>query len=249
MLNDQTTSIIQLYALIELGEVVLSAPTESGSLSCFVDDATGMYSGACLELFQVSGTRWSQPCIIDVNSGTGEITLDRHFQDIFESGTETAGYFGSRNLAVSGTVETPIIARAFNKDLAPDNEWDISEFAFHVENGTAMADGQFGDIAKLKYGVQVRGVSNIRNSNVYNFKTNHDLTMFADWGLYSIKAGGGSSYGWTWKKHIGGQGNLGVVNRWSPVRDVQNYVELVIMDNLEALDVVEFFFEGSVVLP
>lgn len=247
-LQDQTTSIIPIYMMIEQGTFILAEPTASGSMDCIMDDVTDIESGTTLEFFATSGIKWLQPQVIEVNSGTNVITIDRHFQNIFESGTETIGYFGSINLAVSGTVDTPIIARAFNKDLDPINaEWDISEITLHIENGTAMADDSFGDIAKLKYGLQFRGTSDISKINSYNIKSNRDGITFANWSNYSVKAGGGTSFAWTFKKHLGGQGNLGVVNRWKP--SVNSYLELVIMDNLEALDDVQIFLEGSVVLP
>ena len=124
----------------------------------------------------------------------------------------------------------------------------MSEVSLHIENGTAMADGQFGNIPILKYGLQFRGWSDVTGYyNSYNIKQNHDGITFSDWSLYSLKAGGGTAFSWTFNKHLGGQGNLGVVTRWRPARNSET--QIVIMDNLEALDYVLCTLEGSYVLP
>lgn len=250
-LQDQTTPSFYMRFLVEQGSGVLSVPTVIDSRSVTLDSVTNIISGTYLELFENGGIgyRWLQAQVIVVNSGTGVLTLDQPLDYVYASGVDGAKvYFGTDNLAVSGTAETPIVARVWNKGLGAS--WDLSVLNVHVEGTTSMADGEFGSIPALTYGMQTRFVSESGTFpyfNGYNFKTNHDLIGVADRWDYSEKAGGGTNYALNIDKHIGGQGNLGAVVRLD--HTTNDRVEVLIQDNLEALTTVHVNVEGSVVEP
>ena len=92
----------------------------------------------------------------------------------------------------------------------------------------------------------MRAKSNTLYKNGFNAKTNGDLTMVADSFAYNDRAPSGS-FSLSIKKYLGEQSHLGVVLRLRNEGAIQQWLEIIIQDDLTNLDKVYIRAEGSLV--
>lgn len=242
-LQDQTTPVFYMRALIEEGTFTLATDVTSGSYSFDAVAGHGITAGTSKYVEFYNQTRWMQANVIDVTDDT--ITIDQPFDYTYESGT-TVCYRGDEDLAVDGS-GTAVVSRITNRDLLVD--WDITRVNVYIQDAAAMDHSTFGNLGALTRGVLWRfqsdsGVWPLFNG--YNAKTNGHLAEILNTYQYTDKAGGGE-YSFEGHKLLGGQSNLGVVIRLEVVS--ADSMQVIIQDDLTDLTHFHVHFEGSIVLP
>ena len=141
------------------------------------------------------------------------------------------------DMAVNGSVTTQVfqIGPVFG---ASTSTIDITRVMGHMLDSTAMDDGKFGGITALTNGIVLRKNDGVI-SNLWNVKTNADLTLICDDFNYSEKAPGGQ-FGANFKNTYAGQGAHGVVLELLP----GEYLELLVQDDLTGLDEFTMMAQG-----
>jgi len=235
-IQDQTTTVVDLYMFHQISTFEISAPVDIDDLTVSVVSTTGMVAGHVL-CFQ-EGTNFFQAIILEINSLV--LTIDTPFDFAFS----TAGgcSFGNRNMNVDGSV-TPVIFRVGPGNLDDGQEWDIVRILFSMVDEAEMDDGLFGGIAALPKGLVLRQV-NGHSKNIFNVKTNGEFALRNYDASYADNAKKGF-YGFRSRRTFGGQSKNGVVLRLEATTNDQ--LQIIIQDDLT--DLVTFYsvVQGHVV--
>lgn len=232
-IQDQTTPVIDLYAFIEGGTFALAAAVAIDDTQFTAVDVTGMQIGAIVCFQELSF--FMQAIILNIIGNL--VIIDTPFDYPFT--TSGGCSYGSKNLAVDGSV-TPIIARVGPGNLSDNVEWDIVRALFSITDQTAMDDAKFGGIPALAKGIVLRTKNGI-TKNIFNVKTNGQFRLRNFDAEYTDRAPAGF-FGFSSRRTFGGQDKNGVVLRLKAGTNDQ--IQIIIQDNLTALDSFEVMIQG-----
>lgn len=235
-IQDQSTDIIDLY---------LFAIEDTFSLESdvVIDDTSFVtFSGHSITIGDVvcfqEGTHVMQALTLDVDTDT--ITIDSPFDFAFT--TSGGCSYGSKEMNVDGSV-TPVIFRVGPGNLNINVQWDITRIMFAITDAVAMDDGKFGGISALTRGIVLR-VTNSKNKNIFNIKSNGDFALRSYNIEYTNKAPAGEN-GFRCRRTFAGQQTNGVTIRVSSENNDQ--IQLIIRDDLTDLTSFNAVVQGHVV--
>jgi len=239
-IQDQTTEIIDLHLSARVQELDIAVATSLYDTTVTVTTAAEPTDDniVCFK----EGTNFYQGTILShsANGGNWDVNLDTPLD--FAYTTDGGCSERTINLAVDGST-TPVVFKVSPSNLTPGTEWDIVRIMGSITDATAMDDAKFGGMTALTKGIVVRTVDGIVK-NIFNAKTNADLKHHMYDVVYSDKAPAGSN-GLNFRRTFGGQSKNGVVVRLTA--DTSDSLEVVIQDNLTALDTFYVIAQGHIV--
>lgn len=174
--QDQFTEPIDVYVVATLDTFTILSDTTVLDDSIDIE-TTGVTPVAGKMVCIKEGFRFYQGIILTNTPIAGNqytVTLDSPLDYGFT--TAATGTLATRDMDVNGSV-TPVVYRVTPVGLDASIEWDILTMSFYIQGTTAMDDGEFGDIAALTKGVQIRFKQGNSYKNIFNFKTNGDLLL------------------------------------------------------------------------
>ena len=164
ILQDQTTTPLDLYFLQQKSVTTLTAPVAKDDTVINVASATGMLVGDFIGIFSgVSGENrfyFGEILII----ATLAITLDTPIDFEFEAGDPVLN--STRDLNVNGSV-TPQIFTVTTGTGIDGIEVDITRFIISMVSSSAMDDSKFAHLSKLTNGLVLRQVDGTFQ-NIFN---------------------------------------------------------------------------------
>jgi hypothetical protein len=238
-LQDSTSPIMIVHASKIVTETTISSLTAIDDYIINVVDATSFVVGQYLTIYNEDENRVYFSNILEIN--TLAITLDTPLDFAFISGSFVS--VADTNLNVNGSVTPQIfgIRNPTGSDIPL--KFDIVRLMFKCLTDGSVDLSKFGDIAGgILRGLVVRRVDGT-TSNIFNAKTNAELkNLMFDFDIEV--ATGNAQDGFTGRFTFGGQNRMGAVIRIGADEDLQ----IIIQDNLEALDSFTILAEGSQVV-
>ena len=122
---------------------------------------------------------------------------------------------------------------------------DVTRFMGYIQSSTAMDDGSFGDQAALTRGVILRKYDDSLGCfiQIWNIKSNGEFGLLCYDTDYTIKPPAGTSHGFRFRNTYAGQSKHGVTIRL----DEDDYLEVLIQDDLTGLEIFNIMFQGHLV--
>jgi hypothetical protein len=198
----------------------------AGDTSIEIADATSFTVGDYIKVSNSSLERTFQRITA---KATNVLTLDMPIDGDYEIGDSVIVVQKDLS-ATAGSLGSPI---AYRLHPDPGEIWHIVRFMISMVHTAAADDSKFGDIAALANGVVFRAYNGTAGKyrTFTNWKSNADMKLdFFDL-TYTDKAGGG-------KFGVNGRASInigsGAVPRLSA--EAGDYIEILIQDNLTALD-------------
>jgi hypothetical protein len=195
---------------------------------------TGFIAGAFIGINDpISGSFWFGHQVGAVAGNV--VTVDRPLNATYPIGA--VAHTGSHNMNVNGSVTPQIFSvRPVGDDI--DIDLDVTRIIVTIFTDTQPDFGEFGDIASLTRGVCLRHTNGI-NNNLFCIKNNGELSGLS-YDMQFITALGQGQAGVSCRMTFS---KMGAVVRIGPGEDL----ELIVQDNLVALDKFNIIAEGSVV--
>lgn len=234
-IQDQYSDIVDFYLMRELLTLEIATPPTRYSKDITVTDATGVNVGEYLGI--QDGERNYQGKILAINTNT--LTMDTPFD--YEYGVTSQIISKTPDLNVNGSV-TPVIAR-----LGPVSgvKWDITRFLGNMILTSSGADNLFGNLTALTNGVVFRKNGDTITNNLFNAKTNGDLSLRMFDVSYTDRSTPSQSYGLRFRRSFNGADKNGVIIRLDG--DNNDEFQLVIQDDLTGLTSFRIAIQGHTV--
>lgn len=237
-IQDQHSRALDLFFIQAQGApTTLTTAAAPEDLTLDLTDATGFVAGNDIAMVNPNGTFYFARQIGAPAGNT--ITVDTPVDvDFAIAGTTVLR--ASREMAVNGAVTTQVF-QVGPVGGATGIEVDITRIMGYLQDGSAMDDALFGGIAALVNGVVLR-VNNGDMQNIWNVKTNGELSLLAFDFQYTSKAPAGS-FGARFRNTYAGQGKHGVTLRLAP----GDTLEILIQDDLTDLESFNMMAQGHIV--
>lgn len=237
IVGDQTSPPILVYMNRVEASAILTANFTINSYDVTINDTGNVNVGDYVGVFNQENNVFYVGNILSVlgNVVTMDTPSDFNFTvgDIFQC--------GSKDMNVDGSVTPQIFSLRADPNL--DITVDITRVIIHITDNTAMDDEKFGGINALTRGVVLRRVDG-NNQNLFNVKTNGEFGELAFDKSYDDKAPAGF-FGYSSRLTFAGANKIGVAIRLGPNDDLQ----LIVQDDLTALNTFRIMVEGHVVVP
>lgn len=236
-LQDQTTGPLDLLFLDQVVTPTLSADTVVGNYTVDVVDATSLAVGQTVEIADTTnGSYFYQGTILSIATLT--LTLDSPINRIYTTAAHTMVASVS-DMAVNGSV-TPVV---FAIEPLPAQSGDITRVIVEILDDADMDFETFGGLTALTNGLVMR-VNNGDGTyrNLWNFKSNGDITLQAfDYKFETNNGGGVRSFAsrMTWA----GQSKHGVAVRLDGA--LGEKLEIIVQDDLTGLSSMRWVGQGS----
>ena len=237
-LQDQVTPALDLRFIQPQNQTTISAQADPEDLTLTLTSTTGFIDGSVVGLFGplgefYFGTQIGAPA-------ASVITLDTPIDKTFASGSNVIST--SCQMAVNGSVTTQVF-QIGPIGVAQETQVDITRVLGYIQTDSAIDDALFGNLAPLTNGVVLRH-NNTVIDNIWNVKTNGDLGLLCFDAMTTDRAPAGS-FGFRFRNTYAGQNKHGVAIRLSPGETL----EILIQDNLAALESFVMMAQGHIVLP
>ncbi len=222
-IQDQTTSILDLVFLNRKGTFQLAANTTSNTRVFTALSGHGIVIGDVIELQNTKGFVLSKV----LNVVTDTITIDSLIGDVYLTGVNHNR--STQDMRVDGSV-TPVVFA-----IKPDSgqSGDINNVKFSIQDNSSMDFSTFGSAAALTVGCLLRYKrADGSFENIFNFKTNGDISQRASSHDFEDKIGGGL-VSFTCKVTFNGQPYNGVAVRVDG--DLGEELQLVVQDDLASI--------------
>lgn len=243
-IQDQFTSIVDLYLSQKLETLIMNANTVRGSRDIEISHSTIAVVGHYIEIWQ--NGFWYQGEIesIALNTPSGGIdtlTMGTPVGNIFIIANSTIKLVNV-NMNINGS-STPI---DFTFEPESEDKYDIVRGLGAMTHTAAGTDDKFGDQVALTDGLLFFKINPTLPADGYlfNAKTNGDLRLRALDVIYSDKAGP-SLFGTSFRRTFGGQDKNGVVVRVDAKLD--QYISAKVRANLTGLSSFQMVIQGHLV--
>lgn len=235
--QDQTTQALDLFFLEQQGsDNALNIAASQNDTTIELVDSTGFVDGNTVSITTPTGAFYFGTQI--GGPAANVITLDTPLDRDFLSGAIVKRHI--KNMNVNGSLASPRIFKV--GPVSVDVEVDITRVVGYLQDNSAMDDSKFGGLSPLTNGIVLRRVDGI-NRNIWNTKTNSDLSLMSAGGFeYTDKAPGGS-FGARFRNSYAGQQNRGVTIRLP----VGGSLELLVQDDLTGLQIFNLMAQGHIV--
>ena len=246
-LSDQTSPPVEFFFIKSLGQTTLATETAFDDQTLDLTDATGFVDGTYIAVFGPAEDRFF--FAVQVGAAVGSVvTLDRPLDFAFSAGSNVLN--ATRNLAVDGSVTTQIFAVQGTGNPASSLQIDITRIILTMEGpssppptgAVAFDTSTFGNIAGgLTNGIVLREV-NGRSTNIFNAKTNGDLSTIC----YDVRIDSAARVGvdgLSMRLTFAGQDKHGVAFRLRTGDSLQ----ILVQDDLTLLDNLHVVAEGHIV--
>jgi hypothetical protein len=237
-IQDQTTGVLDIPFLLPLNTTLLAADTVVNDNEITLTAGHNTIIGNRVEMADTTNGSWFYVGIA-LNVVGDVITMDSPAPRVFTT-ANTLVLIGSNLMNVAGSIATPVV---FEVAPTPQQIGDIVRVILTITGNSAMDFESFGDIPALTNGCVLR-VNNGDGTyrNIYNFKDNNDIAAYAfDTGYFENN--GGNLRGYQARLTWGGQSKHGVVVRLDG--SLGETIELVIQDDLTALNSMDWLAQGS----
>lgn len=241
VIQDQYTQLFDFFLALTPGVTTVATATTIESHTLIVADASSASVGDVVAVFRGTYGQTTQLYVGEILAiATNTLTVDSPINIEFQIG-DTVLFRDTKIELANGSV-TPAI---YDLPLVSPGTFsiDVTRIIFVIISSTEPDDSKFGDQAALTNGLVLRHNSaefGIRN--IWNFKKNGDLAAFAYDVTYTDKAGGGS-FATRALLTLNAQQYHGVTIRMNP----GDKLELVVQDDLTALDEIRVVVQGHVV--
>lgn len=222
-IQDQHSRLVDVYFTTFLSSASLSASTVIDNNLIYLNDGHGSQVGNIICLKDQSSFYQGQILSIDGNILSMDSILDHPFPLSAHCSIQ------SNDLSVDGS-ETPKIFRISPMHMN-NISWDITRIMGIILDGSNMDGSKFGGISALTKGVLFRK-TNGESENMFNIKSNSDLSLRCFDMRYDDRAAGNGAYEVTFKRDFSGQHNNGVTIRLNDT----DILEIVVQDDLRDLD-------------
>jgi hypothetical protein len=241
--QDQTTPavIIPFHNIHATTTVATTLVTNTRTIE--VADASGAAAGDLMLVYSAITAAFSKYYVV---SKLGNVVTVDSLIDV-PMGVGSDVDFASDNMAVDGSV-TPVVfgIRGAGITTAVDAEIDLTRIFPAARTDTAVDLAKFADITRLTNGLLIRKRTNGSWQNIFNFKSNGELAAACyDWNPYLSTNPQQGQDGFISRLTFAGPSKIGVVLRMLPGDDV----EIVVQDNLLAIDKYSVMMEGHVTNP
>ena len=241
--QDQTTGVLDLPFLQDLGAITLAADTVVGSRNITLTAGHGLTTGAnardIIELADsVNGSHFMQTELVTV---TGDvILLDSPVNRIYTAASDLVGV-SKRQMNVDGST-TPQI---FDISPLPQQSGDITRIICELRDTVAMDFETFGGIPALTNGLVLR-VNNGDGTyrHIANFKSNGSIIQMCFDHSFATNNGGGTR-AFTARLSFAGQEKHGVAVRLDGAVGTGERLELIVQDDLTGLTRMQWMAQGS----
>lgn len=162
------------YLTYEQGTTTLSSSVSLDDTTAVVDDTTGIDVGDQFAITDQFSVYTGQVLSIDTNT----ITLDTPINRAFASGSTVI--YGSKEMAVDGST-TPVkyCLRSCLADTVENIDLVVQEIVLNIITTNKVETGLFGNLTALTNGIYLR-YNNGSAFNIFNIKTNNDISAIAD---------------------------------------------------------------------
>lgn len=236
-IQDQHSTALDLYFIKAIGApTTLLADANSEDTTITLTSTTGFTNGVTVGIFTAEGSFYFGRQI-GAPAGS-DISLDTPIDKAFLSGSSVIA--ANRSMNVNGSVTTQVF------QIGPVGgttgvEIDITRIMGYLQDNVDMDDSKFGGISALTKGIVLRQNNGII-SNIWNAKTNGELSLLSYDFTYTDKAPAGS-YGARFRNSYAGQDKHGVTLRLEP----GDILEILVQDDLTGLQDFTMMAQGHVV--
>ena len=240
IIQDQTSPALIIPAVQPLVSTTLSIAVVKDTYTLQVTSTTGLAIGNYFRIIDPVNNRFYQGMILNL-VGT-VVTTDTPLDFAYPAGSEFVT--GNANMNVDGSV-TPAVFKLRIGSTSIPGIADITRIMITCLTDTAIDLNKFGDITGgLTRGFVMRAVNGI-TYNLFNAKTNHDLTAIAyDFTPYSASNPALSVNGFSMRLTFNGQEKMGVALRVGQDENIEFWVQ----DDLTSLIGLGVILEGHAVV-
>lgn len=223
-LSDTNFDIVNTFFSRPAGiPTTLASNSAVGATSLNLVSAAGVFVGHQLNVYD--GV--DEKVFPTVKSIAGNVvTLDKPLDNAYSVGDTVEDIIVNMNLI--GTLASP---QSFKVKPLIGEEIDITRILIEMTHGGAGDNGLFGDLPELSNGVVLRTYINSVYKSLSIWKTNSDIAVDMYDITYTVRSGGGGSYG---TNSRGTFQKYGAVVRLNG--DNGDYLEVLIQDDLTNLD-------------
>jgi hypothetical protein len=223
-IQDQTTPSLDLFFLRPVGApTTLTQSAVLNEYTLELTDATDFVTGTYVGVFSDVGRYYFGEVLI---KSVNQITLDTPLDFAFDSAV-TKVLPTSRDMNVDGS-ETPVTfsIQAGESGLVID----LTRLIVSMTHGSAGDDGLYGNLTKLTRGLVLRRVDG-NTRNYWNIKDNGEWANLSYDVTYSIRSGGGGTFGTRSRYSWAGTDKHGVAVRLGP----GERLDAIVQDDLTGL--------------
>lgn len=183
-IQNNQAELVGLKICLFLGNIALASNTTIDTWQVTLVAGHGVVVGNTI-CFRENGRHYQAVALV---VATNLVTLDTPLDYAFT--TAATGFRSTEQMNVNGSVTRQIFK------VAPQagSKWDILGCEFIITDNAAMDAGTFGGIPALTRGIVVRK-KDIVYKNIFNAKTNGDLSFRCDSLEYDDRASGAGVYG------------------------------------------------------
>lgn len=234
---EQVSRAADRIILPELQGVVTATSTQaiasaSGDRDITLVDASAFAVGGRITDNTAASDR-KLPIIISITGNV--LTLDRGLDLSYDIGKNWVSV--PVELNVLGTPSSVVV---FSVAPPPAETWSITRMLLAMTHGSAGDLGLFGGMPALTYGVQIRTVKDGVVNTLTNWKTNGDMALSMFDVSFDARSGGQGSYGTKGRFTVSNSGTVIELDGSTSDR-----IELVVQDDLTALDSFELMMQGK----
>lgn len=244
-IQDQTSpAVISKMSLLKFeGNITSQAIKETNSVFVALTDISNFSVGDLITIFNTSENRFYQGRALTVTSGTGEIILDTSFDFTYPIGSYITS--ATSNLAVNGSLSSPIIFGLRNTINRIEAKFDITRLIFTCTTSSALDLSKFADIVGgITNGIVLRRNDGVI-TNYFNVKTNKDIaSLMYDFTIIAATNPQQGVDGFIGRLTFAGQSKIGVTIRLENNDDLQ----LLVQDDLTSITLFEITVEGHIVV-
>lgn len=238
-ISDQNELPIILPFVQVVGSTTTTAAVVIDDYTFIVTDTTGMIAGQHVRLIDPAGDRFYFGTITNITDST--ITVDTPFDYGYSSGSEVT--FSNKNMNVSGSTTTPMIFQGRTGTISIPSGVDITRIIFSCITDTPVDLSLFGDLEALTNGLALRVIKNGYQYNVFNVKTNADISgLCYDFDVFQALNPAQGVDGFKARITFAGQNKMGVAIRL----EQDENIEILIQDDLTGLTELFVVIEGHV---
>ena len=237
--SPSTTGVLDLHFVQLMFPLVLALDTVTNTNTITVESGHGLTTGDAgihIALFNTPNNTFVSMELVSVLGDV--LTLDSPLNQVYTVGVSTAAAF-LNNMNVDGSV-TP---QVFTVTSRPGLSGDVVAISMQLRDTVPMDFDTFGGIPALTNGCVLRinnGDGTYRN--LYNFKTNGDVILYAQNHAFTQTNGGGVR-GFDAHIAFGGHENHDVIVRL--LDPLGESMEVVVQDDLTGLTLMDWIIQGS----
>jgi len=236
-IQDQTTPAFSLFMNQPQGQTTLAGDAIIDTYQVLVTSTAGMAIGQYVGIFNSAAARYYFGTILNIAASV--ITLDTPLNFAYLTGDVFV--FTVIDMNVNGAVTRQV----FEIDgPAAGFEIDITRIIFTMTLTTAGDDGKFGNIAAVTNGLVIRKIDG-EYRNYMTAKDNGEIAAHCYDLTYTIRSGGGGSYGLRARWTFASPGKMGVAIRLG----AGEKLEALVQDDLTGLGRFRILVQGHIVEP